>query len=111
MEDSRQRGSALDLCSRALLPPGAQSSSKGILNGKQPEPQRGREGPREEGTFGSVPKPHRCQLANFGSSCLSCHPQPCQGLCSNPEICQRWCGIAASQAEGKRDPKDQIRSL
>ena len=36
MEDTRQCGSALDL----LLPLGAESSSKGILTCKQPEPQR-----------------------------------------------------------------------
>ena len=116
-EKERARGDggqqAVRLCpgSRVLLPPGAQSPSKGISNCKQSEPQRRREGPREESTFGSVPKPRRCQLANFVSSCLSCHHQPCQGLCRNPEICQRWCRMAASQAEGKRDPKVQTRRL
>lgn len=89
MEVVGQQGSALDLCSsQAPIPWGAESSSKGILNRKQPEPQRKEKALREEGAFGSVPKLCHGQLANFDSCCLCCQRQPCRGLCSNPEICQ-----------------------
>ena len=56
VEDARQRGSALDLCSpQTPLPLRAESSSKGILNCKQPEPQRKEKAPGKKARLDQLP--------------------------------------------------------
>lgn len=97
--------------SNTTISSGSRVILKGCLELQIARATKERKSPREQAMFGSVPKPSHRQLANFGSSCLSCKHQPCEGLCSNPKICQRQHLISASQIEGKRDPQDQTRLL
>lgn len=111
VEGGRQGGSTLDSRS-PQTPPflwGAELSSKGILNCKQPEPQR------EEKAPGNKPRLDPSPSRVIASWPVLVPPASArsmsQGLCSDPKICQRQRLIPASREEGKRDPQDQTRLL